>query len=829
MRAVRTDLPTGTVTLVFTDIEGSTKLLHELGAEHYADALAEHRRLLRETFDRHGGVEVDTQGDAFFYAFADARQAVTAADEGREALRPGRIKVRVGIHTGMPHLGPDGYVGQDVHLGARIGAAGHGGQLLLSEQTRKAAGLRDDAVHYLGEHRLKDFDRPVRILQLGSERFPPLKTISNTNLPRPASSFVGRDRETAEIVKLIRDGARLVTLTGPGGSGKTRLSIEAAAELVPHHKAGTFWVELAPIRDPVLVPEEIAKTLGASDGLAHHIGEREMLLVLDNLEQVIDAAPVLADLVEACPNLAVLATSRERLRVRGEVEYEVWPLAEPDAVELFVNRAGLGGEARIDEAVHLLCRALDEMPLAIELAAARAKVLPTAQILERVSQRLDLFTGGRDIDPRQRTLRSTIEWSHDLLDPQEQRLFAHIAVFAGGATLEAAERVAGADLDTLGSLVEKSLVRRTNDRYWMYETIREFAVERLEASGEADDVRRRHAEQFLARAEEAEPHLRNEDDEWLDRLEAEHDNVRAALDHLDATGEHELQLRLCASFWWVWSLRGPLKEGRRRIEQALAADPKPTAARANALIGAFDLAGDDGDIATSRTWGEEALVLERALGNDWGVAYAHLGLGLLFASEDRFAEAQPLFAESVREFRELGDEHREMQAARRLAWSCEALGDLTRAREIHRENLRRARERGDTLVEAQSLAVLAQYDLDEGRVEPAIPLLKEAYRIERDKPGIPNRYWEAVLVCRFARALALREEAGGTIRLLSCAEARFEEIEVSAERWLVRMNDETRRMLRPPIDESATSNASDVGRKLTVDQAVALALSLLRS
>ncbi len=824
---MRKDLPAGTVTLVFTDIEGSTKLLHELGAESYAEALAEHRRLLREAYGSHGGVEVDTQGDAFFYAFADAGEAVAGVEEGREALRPGPIHVRVGIHTGEPHLGPEGYVGHDVHLGARIGAAGHGGQVLLSDATRVAAGLAEDALHDLGEHRLKDIDRPIPIFQLGAERFPPLKTISNTNLPRPASSFVGRERETEEIVRLIRDGARLVTLTGPGGSGKTRLSIESAAELVGDHKAGTFWVELAPVRDPALVVDEIATTLGAKDGLADHIGEREMLLVLDNLEQVLDVAPALADLVEACPNLVVLATSRERLRVRGEVEFEVAPLAEHDAVELFSARAGLGG-AEPDDAVGDLCRALDEMPLAIELAAARAKVLSPAQILERLSQRLDLFTGGRDADPRQRTLRSTIEWSHDLLDPEEQRLFARLAVFPGGATLEAAEAVADADLDTLQSLVEKSLVRHTDDRFWMYETIREFALERLEASGEADDLRRRHADHFLEMAEEAEPHLRREDDAWLDRLEGELDNVRAALDHFEATEQHELELRVCAAFWWVWSLRGPIREGRRRVERALAADPRPTAARAGALVAAHDLSSDDGDDPASRAWGEEALALARALGNDWAVAYVHMGLALVFAMEDEFAAARPLLEESVRGFKELGDEHWEMQASRRLAWAHESLGDLDRARQIHQENLRRARERGDTFIEARSLAVLGTYELEEGHVEPAIPLLEEAYRLARDRPGIPDRLAQVILVSRFARALALTGEAEAAIRLLACTEARHEELELPPERWVERMNDGTREMVGPLVDAAAEARASEEGRKLTVDEAVTLALDLLR-
>jgi predicted ATPase/class 3 adenylate cyclase len=831
MGVVRTDLPTGTVTLVFTDIEGSTRLLHELGAEVYAQALAEHRRLLREAFEGHGGVEVDTQGDAFFYAFADAREAVAAAEEGREALGPGPIHVRVGIHTGAPHLGPEGYVGHDVHLGARIGAAGHGGQVLLSEATSRAAGVADDASALLdlGEHRLKDFDRPIRILQLGAERFPPLKTISNTNLPRPASSFVGRGREVEALTTLIRDDrARLVTLTGPGGSGKTRLAIEAAAELIGDHRAGTFWVELAPIRDPALVTEEIEKTLGAQGGLGDHIGEREMLLVLDNLEQVIDAASALADLIEACPNLVVLATSRERLRVRGEVEFEVRPLAEPDAVQLFVARAGLQG---VDDAVRQLCRALDEMPLAIELAAARAKVLPPARILERLEQRLDLFTGGRDADPRQRTLRSTIEWSHDVLNSAEQRLFARLAVFAGGATLEAAERVADADLDTLASLVEKSLVRRTGDRYRMYETIQEFALERLGASGEADTMRRRHAEHFVDLAEDAEPHLRHEEDDWLDRLEAELDNVRAALDLLEATRQDELELRLCAAFWRVWSLRGSVREGLRRVERALdRAGVRASLTRANALTGAQDLAVDDGDFARARAWGEEALGMHRILGNEWGFAYAQMGLAVVCNYEDRFMEALPLFAESAEGFRALGDEYWELQATWRLGWTYESVGDLQRARDVHEDNLRRARATGDAFIEASCLALLAQYDLNQGHLEHAIPLLEEAHRIWRVRPSSRDRYWDAILLCRFARAFALKREPAAAIRLLACADARFEELEIgesNAEPWLVRMNDQTRDMVRPLIDESATARAVEEGRKLSIDEAVTLALARL--
>ena len=409
---MRLDLPAGDVTFLFTDIEGSTRLLHDLGAAAYADALAEHRRALRGAFAAHGGVEVDTQGDAFFVAFPTAAGALAAAALSVEDLRPGPIHVRIGLHTGRPLLTTEGYVGPDVHRAARIAAAGHGGQVLLSKETRD---LVDDEVADLGEHRLKDIAGPVWIFQLGSDRFPPLATIANTNLPRPASTFVGRETELREVTSLLRDGARLLTLTGPGGSGKTRLAVEAAAQLVTDFKAGVFWVELAPVRDPSLVTESIAQTLGAKQGLAEHIGERQVMLLLDNLEQVIAAGSGLAALVESCPNLRLLVTSRELLRVRGEREYQVPPLADNEAVALFCDRAGIEPDSIVRE----LCRALDNLPLAVELAAARATVLAPRQILERLSGRLDLLKGGRDADPRQQTLRATIEWSHDLLSPSE--------------------------------------------------------------------------------------------------------------------------------------------------------------------------------------------------------------------------------------------------------------------------------------------------------------------------------------------------------------------------------------------------------------------------
>ena len=504
--------PTGIVTLLFTDIEGSTKLLDRLGAERYAAVLEMHRVLLREPFEKRDGFEFGTEGDAFFVAFASASEALAAAAEGQQALARAawpdgvEVRVRMGIHTGEPLRVDANYVGIDIHRVARIMSVGHGGQVLVSNTTAElvdGAHLRD-----LGFHRLKDLLEPIQLYQAEIDGvdgdFPSLKTISNSNLPRPASSFVGREHELAQVLAKVEDGARLVTLTGPGGSGKTRLALEAGAELVSSYKAGVFWVGLAALREPGLVMETIATTLGARGGLAEHIGEREMLLLLDNLEQVIAVAPDLSALVAACPNLTLLVTSRELLRVQGEVEYPVPPLASSEAVALFCQRSALASSEVIAE----LCARLDNLPLAVELAAARTRVLSPAQILERLPQRLDLFRGGRDAEARQQTLRATIAWSYDLLAPDEQRGFRSLSVFAAGCALTAAEEVAGADLDTLQSLVEKSLLRFSNERYWMLETIREYAAERLHAQPEAGEIFERHTRFYTELSRSAHGELR---------------------------------------------------------------------------------------------------------------------------------------------------------------------------------------------------------------------------------------------------------------------------------------------------------------------------------
>jgi predicted ATPase/class 3 adenylate cyclase len=818
---VQRDLPSGTVTFLFTDVEGSTRLLHELGPDGYAAALAEHRRILRAAFGAHGGVEVDTQGDAFFVAFPTAQGALAAAARTRDELTAGPIHVRMGIHTGMPLLTDEGYVGADVHQAARIGAAGHGGQVLLSAATVTLIGT--DGVRDLGEHRLKDFDEPMSIYQLGDERFPPLKTISNTNLPRPASSFVGRDKEVAEVAARVRGGARLLTLTGPGGSGKTRLAIEAAASLLPDFKAGVFWVGLAPLRDPALVTETIGQTIGAKDGLAAHIGEREMLLLVDNLEQVVESAPELAALVETCPNLRLLLTSRALLRVRGEVEYPVSPLADPDAVELFCTRARMAS----DDTIHQLCRALDNLPLALELAAARASLLSPRQILERLSGRLDLFRGGRDADPRQQTLRATIEWSHELLTPEEQGLFARLAVFAGGSSLEAAQAVVHADLDTLQSLVDKSLVRHTHERFWMLETIREYAAERLSVAGDAPELRRRHADYFLTLAEEQESHLRDEElqggREWLDRQEHELDNFRAALSVLESSGDSELILRMAGALSPLWANNGHVAEGLRRLEHALGVDAEPTVARAKALNAVAEMASFGDDTTAMRTWAEEALAICRRLGDRRSIAESLFSLGVAVGEGGDWSNARPLLDESLRLYRDLGDEARVMWGTRALAWAHAEFGDMERGRVLYEDALRQARAAGNRLVESALLGSLSWVAMKEGRTQDAPALIREELRIKRD---LGERIETAVGLCHAALTLATAGRAESAAQLIACFEALSEEIGGS-HAWVRRMNEETRLIVRAQLDSVDFATAWEQGSKLTADMAVALALEAL--
>ena len=607
-------LPTGTVTLLFTDIEGSTRLLRDLGTSAYADALAEHRRVLRDAFTAEGGVEVDTQGDAFFVSFPTAAGAVVAATAAQEALAPGPIAVRMGLHTGTPTVAAEGYVGIDVHRGARVAALAHGGQVILSATT--AALVDDQPLRDLGRHRLKDFDAPAQLFQLGTTRVSTAPHPGAVDLPTPATQFLGRERELFDAASLwLEREPRLLTIVGPGGTGKTRFSIELARFLADEADAGTVFVPLAPVRDAALVVPLIAAHLGASgdtaDAVATRLGDKQAHVVLDNLEQLLpDAARPIAELLAAAPSLRILATSREPLRIAGEVELDLPPMVEADAVTLFLERAqAIRADIGDTPAVHELIQRLDGLPLAIELAAARVKLLGPEQLLERIGQRLDLLKGGRDADERHATLRATIAWSYDLLDEEEQTLFARLAVFRGGATLENAEEVCGADLDTLASLLDKSLVRRRTDadgeeRFWMLETIREFARERLDASGEENELRREQCDRLIALADRAGTRAIVKGPlPWrFDLIAPEIDNVRAVLDWA-------LDQRPIAGTTACDHARDVLGRPRRRRRSRLARTPTRTCARRRAHASGAGASGPRRRLRHPRRCGSLAAVL----------------------------------------------------------------------------------------------------------------------------------------------------------------------------------------------------------------------------
>ena len=720
------ELPQGTVTLLFTDVEGSTRLARLLGVG-YDDSLAAHRRLLRDAFLAHGGVEHDTQGDALFFAFPRAHDAVEGAAAGQRALsahdwpQGEPVRVRMGVHTGEPELSVGGYyVGVDLTRGARICAGAHGGQVVLSQATRDLVGDGFE-VRDLGDYRLKGIPRPERLFQLvmpglGFD-FPPLEALRLGNLPLPRTPLVGRREETQQILDALA-GTAVLTLTGPGGIGKTRLAVEVARTVVPAYGDGAFFVGLASFDDPDTVPAVVARTLGLTeepgeapaDALVRSLRDRELLLVLDNFERLISAAQLVSDLVAACPRVRVLATSRERLHVTAETEYAVPSLVDDDGLELFLTRARAARPvpeptpAEIEE-MRAICRRLDGLPLAIELAAARVRLLPLSEISSRLEQRLAFLTGGpRDAPARQRTLAATIDWSYQLLEPAEQAAMRQLAVFVGGFSLTAAAAVLGDDetaLRLLSSLRDKSLIvpRRGGNgeaRFAMLDTIREYGLERLRAGGEADAAERRLAEYLADVAEQAYDELRGPEQAlWLGRLEDDHANFDAALAGARDAGASDLLLRIAGALWRFWFVRGHIREGRRWISEALRSSPsEPTPALGRALFGGGALAVAEGDLEQGHALAEERLRVVTALGDDAEIASALSGLANAAAQRGDYTEATELLERSA--------EH----ATRAQAWLPLAStmnnlgylllmqGDFGRAIETCREAARRFDELG---------------------------------------------------------------------------------------------------------------------------------------
>ena len=658
---MRRELPAGTVTFVFTDIAGSTKLLNELGDERYAQALAAHRHALRSAFTRYNGTEVGTEGDSFFVAFPTADQALNAISDGIRELRGGPIRVRAGIHTGAPLLTEEGYVGTDVHRASRIADAGHGGQILVSATTAALVDADRFELVDLGYHRLKDLTRPERIFQLGSGEFPQIKSLSPSNLPVPATPFLGRRQEVDRVTTLLAEpDVRVLTLTGPGGTGKTRLAIEAAAESSDAFPEGLWWVPLADLSDPGLVLSAMATTMAVeerSDGvlsseLAGRLAPGRSLVLLDNAEHLLPAlvteiGPVIRDAVGA----TFLVTSRAPLHVEREREFPVPAMSPADAEFFVLSKAGaIGVELEPSAALSTLCERLDHLPLAMQLAVARLKLFSVAQLVERLSRVLDL-PGARDTDPRQATLRATIEWSHSLLSDREAEAFRRLSIFAGGATIQAVEDVADTDSETLSALLDQSLVSRRDDalgpRIWMLETIREFAYERLVEAGELDALQERHAQFYRSLAERAGIAMSDARGDWIDILDAELENIRSSLSSFLHRDDYQSAQLVASSLGVYWLDRDLLHEMRSWIERSLEAGGDGGRAHTLALALLSHGTYMRGNYERARTLAEKALAQAKVIGDARAIVHSMWSLAAALEAEGSLDEAWRIEDEAV--------------------------------------------------------------------------------------------------------------------------------------------------------------------------------------
>ncbi len=830
-------LPTGTVTLVFSDIESSTRLELAVGTARYADLLERHRALLRAAWRAHDGREIGTEGDSFFVVFVRPSGAVAASTEAQRALAAeawpdgGTIRVRIGIHTGEAAIAGGSYVGTAVNRAARIAAAAHGGQILVSSATRvlvadalpSGVTLRD-----LGAHRLRDLPQPERLFQVAIDglpsEFPPLRGQVGDTLPVQLTSFVGRESELAAAERLLAT-SRLLTLTGPGGTGKTRLSIALAGRAADMYPDGVVFVPLAPIDDAMLVPATVARALGiadlggrpALDAVVEHVGEKRLLLVVDNFEQVLSAAPIIAELLRRTPNSTVLLTSRAVLHVTGEQEYEVPGLPAPpdidrlssaevtrlpgplrrcepeaigrfEAVKLFIARArAVRPDFELDDsnawAVARITARLHGMPLPIELAAARVKLHAPDAILARLDDQLGLLAStARDVPERQRTIRGAIAWSVDLLGDAERTLLARLGVFLGGFDFAtAADVCSDADLsataieDGIGALVDQSLVRRAADsagRATLLEPIREFALERLAADGEIETIRDRHAEHFLALAEEASTRLAGADQgHWLDRLDVERDNLRAAVGWAIERPNPDAAIRLTFAIWRFWQKRGYLDEGAARLRAILDAPwslthplrPKALEAygsvrywqgRIEDALPAYEeatrlwrAAGDAPEIANAlyneaftrgvaeplvaRPMLEEAAAIYRELHDDVGLGNVLWAAGIAAINTNDAARSEGLFIEAREHFRRSGERTMEAWADHMLGAALAFRDEFDEADAVFTASLDHFEEVGDVAGIAIVLGDLAIGEYRRGHLERSARLWLSSRELSR--------------------------------------------------------------------------------------------------
>jgi len=860
-------VPSETVTFLFTDIEDSTKLWGH-NPEGMARALRRHYSILRDAIERNRGTVFKTVGDAFYAAFTHAPDAVASACEALIGLNQEPwpqdcvINARMALHTGVSEMRDGDYFGPALNRVARILSAGWGGQALLSQATHEL--IRDHLTNGIGlrdlqEHCLKDLLHPERLYQLVipglNNDFPPLSTLTSipNNLPIQMTAFIGREAEVQEVCNLVlREQVRLVTLHGPGGTGKTRLALQVAAELLNRYSDGVFVVRLEGVPDDGLVPAVIAQVVKVKEAggvsvaaaVQDYLRDKQMLLVLDNFEQVVEAGSYVAELLGTCAQLEILVTSRISLRVSGEYQYNVPTLATPDpnislrltelrrndSVALFLERAqSVSPNLRLNEenaaAIAEICRRLDGLPLAIELAAARTRLFPPAALLARLDHRLSILTSGaRDLPERQQTLRAAIDWSYDLLPPEEKELFSRLAVFAGGFTLEEADAVcSGSDarhidvVDGVASLLDKSLLREyasrgLEPRFGMLHTVREYALERLGSNGSSEALLRSFATHFRDVVEAAEPGLRSSHpDPWLEQLDDEYDNLRAALDW---TRGHDAVLFLCLSarMWRYWFARNRLAEGRRWLEEALGTDADDPLHRAEALRGAGDIAQTQGDYPAGIQYLEGSVALYRTIAERHGLAGALYSLAWIKTDQGDYERAVALHNESLSIYREIDDPWGIAAALDSLAWAAIFHQDRIRSATLHTESLALARKAGDRWTEANSLAGLAWVATLEGRYDEALQLHSQSLTL-RQQLGI--KLVVAYGLEGIAAIAWIQGQAERASRLWGAAEALREAIGAPLAPFDLSLYQGFR-----PDESTRDSEAWTDGRSMALDRAI---------
>ena len=879
--SVQAPLPTGTITFMLTDVEGSTRMWREYPETMFA-AAGRHHEIIHGAVHRWGGSLPKDQGegDSVFAAFARATDAVGAAIDIQRAFEQEpwpegiEMRIRMALHTGEAEVREGNYYGTTVSRTARIRGLAWGGQTLLSQATKELSQDRLPAeaeLRDLGSHVLKDFQRPEHVYQLNHpdlpEEFPPLQARESApnNLPTMLTTFVGRSAEMESVEKLLRQG-RLITLTGTGGSGKTRLAIEVARNVLDAFEDGVHLVDLASLQDPLLVLPTIAQSLSVHEspgqstfeGLRQYLQGKKFLLILDNFERVAEAGSVVIDLLAACPDLTVMTTSRASLRVGGEREFLVGPLplvdpsevtdvaklSESEAVRLFIERAQAAAfvfnpsEDNI-RTVAEICYRLDGLPLAIELAAAQVKLLPLPVLKERLIQRPDaLGAGVRDLPARQQTLRNLIDWDYELLPETEQALFRCLAVFANGFTFEAAQAIVkdieGFDVvEGLGSLVDKSLLRHRpsgeiESRFFMLQTIRDYALEALHASGETDRVRENHAEFFTDLAERADAQLRGPDQVlWFSYLEVEHDNMRAALQWAKGQPDPKLELRLAGALVTFWSTRGYLSEGRRWIDGALARTEDETSAeRAQLLSGAGVLERAHGDYKLARAHLVECLRLRKELGDDRGVASTLKDLANLHFDKGDLKGAHNLYEESLGIWRKLDDELGVAQALNNLGVVAQIDGRLEEALRWLSEAQDLFRRVGDKQGIARSMMNQGGVSRDLKNYDRAAAFLMESLLLWREL----GDKWDATDCLEDLAATYLEQDRYlSAATIYGAAEALREEI--GAQRAPFEVNTYETRLadLREQMGDAEFNRAWNAGAQMKMTEAIEFALGTRES